>query len=219
MAVRCAKCGEELLGAVNRCWKCGTSFAARPEIDGRPPVMLEMPAEPAPNAPLDAVVIDEPASGNGAAAGIGAVAAAHAAAPPPAPAISPAPYYPPPQPPMSTVLVKPRVAQRLISSPADRVDSLRKSNMAMGGTVGAVVLGTFALALSLFRFEAAIIAVMGLIMGIWGLYSPRRNWALAAMLLCCLAIGLGAFTGVRQLYIYLEKSRPVELRDPTMVTP
>lgn len=26
MSVVCGKCGEELMGAVNRCWKCGTPF-------------------------------------------------------------------------------------------------------------------------------------------------------------------------------------------------
>ncbi|MBA2117253.1 hypothetical protein [Bremerella alba] len=26
MSVVCSKCGEELIGAVNRCWKCGTPF-------------------------------------------------------------------------------------------------------------------------------------------------------------------------------------------------
>ena len=34
MAVRCSKCGEELLGPVNRCWKCGQQFAAQAEIGG-----------------------------------------------------------------------------------------------------------------------------------------------------------------------------------------
>jgi hypothetical protein len=79
-----------------------------------------------------------------------------------------------------------------------------------------MVLGIFALALSLFRFEAALIAVMGLVMGIWGLYSPRRNWALAAMLLCCLAIGIGAYTGMSQLYTYIQKNRPIEVVDPAL---
>lgn len=27
MSVVCSKCGEELMGAVNRCWKCGSTFA------------------------------------------------------------------------------------------------------------------------------------------------------------------------------------------------
>lgn len=211
MTVRCAKCGEELLGAVNRCWKCGTMFAARPEIDGRPPVMLEMPPAEAAvlaAAPLDAVVLDEPPPGA-------------PQAPLTVPVAATAPnYYPPPQPPMATVLVRPRLAPRVTSSPADRVESIRQSNMAMGGTVGAVVLGTFALVLSMFRFEAAIIALLGLIMGIWGLYSPRRGWALSAMLLCCLAIGVGSYTGMRQLYFHIQKGQPVQpAEDPNAIIP
>ena len=38
MAVRCSKCGEELLGPVNRCWKCGQQFSAQAETGGLPPV-------------------------------------------------------------------------------------------------------------------------------------------------------------------------------------
>src|SRR6478672_8845126 len=38
MAVRCSKCGEELLGPVNRCWKCGQQFTAQAESGGLPPV-------------------------------------------------------------------------------------------------------------------------------------------------------------------------------------
>src|SRR5262245_56863795 len=60
MAVRCSKCGEELLGAVNRCWKCGQAFAQRPEIDGRPPVRTDAPATS--QQPLEALVV-EPAPG------------------------------------------------------------------------------------------------------------------------------------------------------------
>jgi len=175
--------------------------------------MVEMPAaeaSPLTAPPIDAVVLDElPTGGEASAAPIVAVEVSAASPQPHAPA----PYVPPPQPPMATVLLKPRLVPRT-GSPADRVDSIRNSNMAMGGTVGAVVLGGFALALSPFRFEAALIAALGLAMGIWGLSSPRRNWALAAMLLCCLAIGVGAYTGVRQLYFYLQRNRPVEIADP-----
>jgi hypothetical protein len=55
MAVHCAKCGEELLGAVNRCWKCGQIFVRRPEMDGLPPVRMERPPEA--SEPLDAIVL------------------------------------------------------------------------------------------------------------------------------------------------------------------
>jgi hypothetical protein len=158
-------------------------------------------------APLDAVLIDEPPE---AALTPGAAAAPLAEAP--ATFVAPQPYLP--TPPTAAVAPQPRPPQHVAkSTPADRVEGIRKSNMAMGGTVGALVLGVFALVLSLFRFEAALIALLGLIMGIWGLYSPRRNWALVGMLLCCLAIGLGSYTGAMQLYVYLQKNRPVEMRD------
>jgi hypothetical protein len=93
-------------------------------------------------------------------------------------------------------------------STAERIDAKRKSLMAMGGTVGSLVLAIFSLALAAFRFEAALIAGIGLVMGIWGLYSPRRGLALIAMLLCWLGIGLGTYTGVRHLYLHILKNRP-----------
>jgi hypothetical protein len=186
MSARCAKCGEELLGAVNRCWKCGQTFALRPEMDGRPPVRSPLPPTD-PSQPLDAVVLDD---------------AAATAASPPATVPSTAAH--------PSAVAAYGTKQRAIST-ADRIDAQRKSQMAMGGTVGSFVLALFALAVALFRFEAALIALLGLVMGIWGLYSPRRNVALVAMLLCCLAIGLGSYTGVRQLYIHILQSRPVHI--------
>ncbi|PHS11488.1 MAG: hypothetical protein COA78_09645 [Blastopirellula sp.] len=45
MATICSKCGEQLLGSVNRCWKCGTEYQAEPESDIPPicrgPVLRE----------------------------------------------------------------------------------------------------------------------------------------------------------------------------------
>lgn len=200
MAVHCAKCGEELLGAVNRCWRCGQIFALRPEIDGRPPVRVEMQAASQP--PLEAVVLNEAAA---SAAPIAPIVAATVVAGSPPP--SPAPY------------VSPQVTRHTKPSTAQLVDARRVSLMAMGGTVASLVLGLFALALALARFEAALIALLGLFMGIWGLYSPRRNWALIAMLICCLGIGLGSYTGARQLYIHIQKTRPPTIPDSADAPP
>jgi hypothetical protein len=85
---------------------------------------------------------------------------------------------------------------------ADLIEARRMSMIAMGGTVASVVLGVFTALLAAVWPPAGFVAVLGLIMGIWGLYSPRRNWALAGMLLCCLAIGLGGYGGVRRLNDY-----------------
>lgn len=37
MAINCHKCGEELIGAVNRCWKCGSKYE-KIERSNRPPI-------------------------------------------------------------------------------------------------------------------------------------------------------------------------------------
>jgi hypothetical protein len=211
MAVKCSKCGEELLGAVNRCWKCGQMFALRPEIDGRPPVRTESPF--AGDGPLEAIVV-EPAAGAQLApqapaaatlptAGTSPFAAIVAPAKPPLPA----PYAIPPY-------VRPRRP-----STAELIDARRASMMAMGGTVASIFLGIFAAALAVFWPVAAAIALLGLVMGIWGLYSPRRGWALVGMLLCCLAIGIGTYGFAHSVYVYIESKRPTVMQDepdPTM---
>jgi hypothetical protein len=204
MTVRCTKCGEELLGAVNCCWKCGQAFALRPEIDGRPPVRPAGPptAEPA----LEAEVIEDATVDQLAAATPVAVAAQ----------VQPMP--------MTAVPAHPPVAARVIAPPkvstADFINAQRASLTAMGGTAAAFVLGVFALGIGLFGFWGAPIALLGLVMGIWGLYSPRRGWALAAMLVCCLAIGLSSYTGARQLYRHMLKSRvPAQEEDSSQFSP
>jgi hypothetical protein len=202
MGVRCSKCGEELLGSVNRCWKCGQTFALRPEIDGRPPVRTER-ASPAAVAgpPLEAVVLGEATGGAATDAAPAASAAAHAV---------PQPATPPRVP-----VARPRVIAPLGSATADMIDARRAGMMAMGGTVASLVLGLFAAFLALLWPPAAVIAVLGLVMGIWGLYSPRRNWALLGMLLCCLAIGLGMYGGVRRVHTYLLQQRAITIDGDT----
>ncbi len=179
-AVHCSKCGEELLGAVNRCWKCGQIFSLPPEMDGRPPVRAAASAAPA--QPLEAVIVDELAVSSGS------------------------PFAPT----ATLPTAAPRMAQSRLSSTADMIDARRAGLMAMGGTVTSLVLGLFSAILSAFWPPAAIVAVLGLVMGIWGLSSPRRNWALVGMLLCCLAIGFGTFGMARRVYIRILQNRPIE---------
>jgi hypothetical protein len=180
MAVRCSKCGEELLGAVNRCWKCGQTFAQRPEIDGRPPVRAE--AAPAGQPPLEAIVVEQAMPDTGKM-----------------PAAPGAPIWP--------------AAAARRATTAELIDARRAGQMAMGGTVASLVLGIFSVLLSIVWPLAAVIAVLGLIMGIWGLYSPRRNLALVGMLLCCLAIGLGTFGMAKSIYVYIESQKPMRYED------
>ena len=180
MPVHCSKCGEELLGAVNRCWKCGQTFALPPEMNGRPPVQVAVAVTS--SQPLEAIIVDELA----------------------VPAGSPF------RPIASLPIASPRMAQSRLSSTAELIEARRAGLMAMGGTVTSLVLGLFSAILSAFWPPAAIVAVLGLIMGIWGLSSPRRNWALVGMLLCCLAIGFGTFGMARRIYIGILSNRPIE---------
>ena len=199
MAVHCAKCGEELLGAVNRCWKCGQVFARRPEMDGLPPVRMERP--PAAGEPLEAIVLEEVAgSAEQAGAAPVAVAAPPAAAfplPPVAPTVQfiPKPIAPPP-------------------STAKLVEAQRKSLVAMGGTVGALAVGMLAIILAPFNFLGAIVGLIGLGLGLWGLHSPKRNWAFVGLLLCCLAVALGAYRGATDLYVYIKSQQPEQIEEP-----
>ena len=204
MTVRCARCGEELLGAVNRCWKCGQQFAALATVDGLPPVRAEIVAavtaaattgQPA----LEARVLDDAsASGPAASEATAAQPVAVLAAPPPMqPTPSPLPAHP---------LSTPRPNRLAVAQPTNVA--------AVGGAYAAFLLGIFALAISGFRYEGAIVAFVGLLAGVWGIYSPRRNWALVGMLLCAVAMGLGTYTGVRQLYLHLNRFAPVEAPSP-----
>jgi hypothetical protein len=176
MAVRCSKCGEELLGAVNRCWKCGQTFALHPEIDGRPPVRAESAVGG--GQALEAIIVEQ------------------AGTLPTAPAVA--------------VAVQ-RWVQPSRASTGDLIDARRAGMMAMGGTVTSIVLGVFAATFALVWPPAALIAVLGLAMGVWGLSSPKRNWALIGMLLCCLAIGIGTYGGVRSAYVYMQRSKPIAI--------
>jgi hypothetical protein len=200
MAVHCAKCGEELLGAVNRCWKCGQVFARHPETDGLPPVRMERP--PAAGEPLEAIVLDDaPAPAPGATSQPAAVAIA----------APPTTGFPPPVAPAVQFIPKPIAPP---PSTAQIVEARRKALVAMGGTVGALVLGIFALAIAPFRFEAAIVGLIGIGLGVWGLYSPRRNWAFVGVLICVLAIALGAYRGANDIYIYIKNRQTIEIEQP-----
>jgi hypothetical protein len=216
MSVRCAHCGEELLGAVNRCWKCGQQFAARPTVDGQPPVRVEAPAalvaagSAGPSEPLEARVLDEAeyralAETTVLTAAPQLPSATGSAEPMPAP---PPSIFPPPPHPLAPPAAMPAFP------PMYRPVPQRPNIAAIGGAYAALVLGVFSLAVAPFAWEAAIAAFIGLVIGIWGIYSPRRHWALVGMLLCALAMGLAAYTGTRELWLYLHRNAPISAEPP-----
>jgi hypothetical protein len=173
VAMKCSKCGEEMLGAVNRCWRCGQMFAAAPP---------QTRAATMPVAAILAEQLSEPVDANHPALETQPIGWTHQT----------------PHPRLTT---------------AELIDARRAGMMAMGGTVTSLVLGLFATVLAIFWPPAAIVAVLGLAMGLWGLSSPRRNLALVGMLFCCLAIGIGAYGFARSISIAMQKTRPVQFED------
>jgi hypothetical protein len=251
MPVHCAKCGEELLGAVNRCWRCGAALVPQTGPAGIPPIR-RAPVE----EPLDAAVIDdetsaesdrpnaesardEQANGDTAPseanaetavatedaakneprennaprghkaqtnepnagepnAGVPNASAAAKSGVRVDPAHSAAAPKPAPKPaPTTGTLTTGTPGSR---SPATSI-SYRGRTAALGGAIGAVALGALAIVSAvLFPLGGVLTAILGLAMGIWGLFSQRRLLAFAGIILCCLALATGAILGGIQLY-------------------
>jgi hypothetical protein len=64
----------------------------------------------------------------------------------------------------------------------------------------ALVLGVLSLASSFFSVGALFLALAGLPVGIWGLFSERRGQAILGMLLCCAALAISGFQAAALLY-------------------
>jgi len=220
MAVNCAKCGEELLGAVNRCWRCGTMLESRPGDTDLPPVRRapisleakvgpttaedksELPDSPDPESVFEAALadvtaIEQPPSDDSPQASANAppVVARRVGSPfaEPVAGTADGAAERPPQP-KTQFLVRQAKYPRHIAS--------------IGGSVAALVLGILSLIACFYTAGAVITAVIGLLMGIWGLYSTRRGPAIAGILLCCLAMAIGGFNGVVWMYEYQHGYKP-----------
>ena len=59
---------------------------------------------------------------------------------------------------------------------------------AVGGAVGAVILGIWSIAGALITPYSGINALLGIMMGIWGLSSSKRKTAILGMVLCLIAL-------------------------------
>lgn len=59
---------------------------------------------------------------------------------------------------------------------------------ANGGAVGAMVLGSWALVGSFITSWSVVNALLGLMLGLWGLSSRKRRWAVVGMVLCAVSV-------------------------------
>lgn len=196
MAVQCAKCGEELMGAVNRCWRCGQEFVPRNSDTGLPPIRrLPLAAatrdvwdaelsDPRPTT-LDLPVVNGPVRENQPARRVlrrGSPFGDRGAAT------------------LETMETKSALGKE--DEAKEREAKYQKNGGAAASAVLTVPLGLISFAAAfLFPLAGFLLSILGLGMGIWGLKSRRRGLVIAGLLLCCLSLAIASFNGVVQIYV------------------
>jgi hypothetical protein len=68
-----------------------------------------------------------------------------------------------------------------------------------------------------FPVGALIVTSLGLVMGIWGVYSRKRGAAILGLLICCVAFATAGFNGAVELYTYAHGVSPFETYVPVTV--
>jgi hypothetical protein len=204
MAVQCANCGEQLLGSVNRCWRCGQEFVARSGDVDIPPIRRS-PVK-SDNALLVAELAEqEPGESSSLQQDSG----------PPAPSAMirrGSPFAD-----RGTATMEQVAAPAESETPTEA--PLQPRYPRYGGSIAGVAL-TFPLGLLsllvafLFPIGGLILAAAGIALGVWGLYSRHRGLALAGILLCCLSLALAGFNGAVELYERIHGVSPWETSDP-----
>jgi hypothetical protein len=195
MAVQCAKCGEELMGSVNRCWRCGQEFVARRTEGDLPPVrrspvvdaatevfVAEVSVIEAPT--LEANVAAEPAQSQrdtnvvrrGSPFGDRGTAILET--------------------------VKPGTGNSGRDEQREREVRFQKNGGAAASATLTLPLAVVSFAAAfLFPIAGGLLSLLGIGFGVWGLSSRRRGLAVVGLLLCCLSLVIAAFNGGIDLYV------------------
>lgn len=218
MAVTCAKCGEELLGAVNRCWKCGQEVLSTPDAGRLPAVRRAPPAEISPGAQTDheeapnetaaessanaadqgdiflASVVDE----NSPATPADAPAAGKADAPS-APEILFESGSAPAQTPPAHDPTRPHAPP----------SAHQQRGLSEAAAFAAVVFGILAIALGGLYSWALIFAVIGVAVGLGSVGSRRRGIAILGLALCLLGLTVSSVRLAYDTFIFLYGQPPI----------
>ena len=230
MAVTCAKCNEPLLGAVNRCWKCGAEFNTQLSSQQVPPIR-RTPVE------LTARLTDSMATASSETPGVVAdvTAATEDAVDHPKNVPFASTETHPAVPgtwqgryrvgsPFATTTVQskaakestlPRETRHILDGSAGRAQY--PSNIAASGAaIAAMILGILSQAgillllwgVLLHPIGTLLTALLGIILGIWGIYSPKSRIAIWGLLFCCLALAVGGFFAVVDVYQQTHNTDP-----------
>ena len=210
MAVKCASCGEELMGAVNRCWRCGHEFVSPTGSSELPPV------RPGANLPATSSAPPDDAEGTPHAEGTPRAEDTPLSQPPTTP--TPPRGYDRVGSPFAAAGDAAYTVPRMATRVPDAVEMpvYPRHAAATGGAIAAFVLGILSvlgvLLLVSGWFLTAIgvlsTSILGIGLGIWGTYSKRRGYAIAGLLLCCLTLSISGFYCTQELYIAIYGRNP-----------
>lgn len=224
MSVRCSHCGEELMGAVNRCWRCGRAFTATPTVSAAPPVRrnpIDGPLDVPPWIAASLVVaqIVEPSETSGDAPVMAEVSGeATAAVAVAGAAVRRGSPFSDSHVPSRVAGFKRRVTtafqsvvaavkrrfqkittDRTAKSAADSSDEEGMSIPTVASVIG-LILGVISLALLGFPLLAALLGVLGMAFAAVGFAGRSFGIVIVALLVCCLSTGIAAYRFGMQTY-------------------
>ncbi|MCA9216576.1 MAG: DUF4190 domain-containing protein [Planctomycetales bacterium] len=210
MNVACSQCGEELIGSVNRCWRCGQTILSTSDSLHAPPVRAGEAA--APDAIPVAYLVPKPISPDSEAgntpgseerdSGLSDAEREFLAANPEEPVRRGSPFR------QDAPGADSNVLQVVMPSYPENVLG---ENLA----ISSVVVGIMSLVATLITSWALIPAAIGLALGIMGLKSDRRRTAIVGIVISALAISFGTIRTIGAVQTYLEM-RELEQMDSLM---
>lgn len=197
----CPHCHEELLGAVNRCWKCGgrvtppnfeqlVTAEAVEEHEDEGGVLVAAEVAVAQQLTRDEVslAMEKEPPRRGSPFAFDTTLAAQGRAPQD-PFVGEGPYQRESKGPPSDPLSRPTLVVKYPQHQA-----------AIGGVVASLVLGIASLVILPCTIFSSVLAVLGVACGIWGLYCERKGLAIIALLICCLSLAISLYLIVFLLF-------------------
>ena len=216
MNAQCAQCGEELLGAVNRCWRCGTDFVSPVDSAELPPVRrpplaasAAMPdsheADVSPTEPDRKFPENRIAESGYPDSNFGSTAPIQVGSP----------FREGSQ--HSPDTGSARLAGGGVAQPAfpARKTQYPRNLTAQGGAVASLSLGLISLvgvSLSVWGswspLGAIVTSVLGILMGAWGAFSQFRRAAIVGLVLACFTLAVSGFWGAVEIYVQVNGEDP-----------
>ena len=202
MKINCGQCGEELLGSVNRCWRCGLEFEP---LDGEQPQISRGPLSlddhvshlsPLDNVPL--ATLDADANDGGQAEVVAELVT------PSPPGNRDSIAHPAPGSPFA-----PSHTSSNRPLPASYDQSM---GLPMGLAVSSILLGVFGLIGSFYSPWASVAGLFGLVLGIVAIAkSERKTPSAIGIALCSLALIISAVS--ISTYVYNTFVAPNQLEE------